>query len=109
MCCRSLIIVYQLDIMVGVLNRTHWVMFLSEFMLICARSRWLSSLYFRAQILCLNFIKYYSSWQHITTQLSLLDDRFIIISTSSEALSQLDKDFLKNGTFPLLIGQMNSK
>jgi hypothetical protein len=32
----------------------------------------------RAQILCLNFIKYYSSWLYVSTQLSLLDDYFII-------------------------------
>jgi hypothetical protein len=32
----------------------------------------------RAQILCLNFIKYYSLWLHVSSQLSLLDDYFII-------------------------------
>jgi hypothetical protein len=32
----------------------------------------------RAQILCLNFIKYYSSWLHVSSRLSLLDDYFIM-------------------------------
>jgi hypothetical protein len=32
----------------------------------------------RAQILCLNLIKYYSSWLHVSSQLSLLDEYFII-------------------------------
>jgi hypothetical protein len=31
-----------------------------------------------AQILCLSFIKYHSSWLHVSSQLSLLDDYFII-------------------------------
>jgi hypothetical protein len=35
----------------------------------------------RAQILCLNFIKYYSSWLHVSSQLPLLDDYFIIHNT----------------------------
>ena len=39
-------IVYQ-DMMVGKLNRSNCVMFLFKFLLICARSRWLNSLYFR--------------------------------------------------------------
>jgi hypothetical protein len=32
----------------------------------------------RAQILCLNFIKYYSSWLLVSSQLSLLDGYLII-------------------------------
>ena len=42
----TLCIVYQ-DMVVWKLNRSHCVMFLSEFMLICAGSQSLSSLYFR--------------------------------------------------------------
>ena len=37
----------------------------------------------RAQILCLNFIKYYSCWLHVSSQLSLLDD-YLIIRTYNE-------------------------
>jgi hypothetical protein len=39
---------------------------------------WCWTIPHRAQILCLNFIKYYSLWLHVSSQLSLLDDYFNI-------------------------------
>jgi hypothetical protein len=41
----------------------------------------------RAQILCLNFIKYYSSWLHVLPQLSLLDDYFIVYENTMSSIT----------------------
>jgi hypothetical protein len=45
----------------------------------------------RSQILCLNLIKYYSSWLHVSSQLSLLDGFFIIRKYNVNELNHRDR------------------